>query len=151
MSGRKLFPSPAIVAVALLCLLAILPSASQLAAQSNDNNFLFVLASGFLCDSGDASACIATAKSNQGDSYEMSGAGTMEVHGKSVRAAGSYTHRSLRELRTIHARHTGATPGPHQGFVLTGHSEATHSIFQQGALFRITVANRIITTFLVLR
>jgi len=65
-----------------------------LAAQSNDNNFLFVLASGFLCDSGEASACPATAKSNQGDSYEMTGAGTLEVQGNSVRAAGTYTHRS---------------------------------------------------------
>ena len=85
--------SPAIAGVALL-FLAILLCASPLAAQSNDNNFLLVLASGFLCDPGDASACPATAKSNQGDSYEMSGAGTLEVQGKSVRAAGSYTHRS---------------------------------------------------------
>jgi hypothetical protein len=87
------FESPAIVGVALL-FLSILLCASPLAAQSNDNNFLLVLASGFLCDSGDASACPATAKSNQGDTYEMTGAGTLEVQGKSVRAAGSYTHRS---------------------------------------------------------
>jgi hypothetical protein len=93
MPRRKPFPSLAIVAVALTCL-AILLCASPLAAQSNDNNFLFLLASGFFCDPGDASACPATVKSNQGDSYEMSGAGTLELQGKSVRAAGSYTHRS---------------------------------------------------------
>jgi len=64
------------------------------AAQNNDNDFLFLLASGFLCDPGEASGCLATAKSNQGDSYEMSGAGTLEVQSKSVRAAGTYRHRS---------------------------------------------------------
>jgi hypothetical protein len=93
MSWLKPFPSPAIVGVALPCL-AILLCASPLAAQSNDNSFLLLLASGFLCDPGDASACPATAKSNQGDSYEISGAGTLEGQGRSVRAAGSYTHRS---------------------------------------------------------
>jgi len=93
MLGLKPFPSAAIVALALR-FLAILLCASPLAAQSNDNNFLFLLASGFLCDSGEASACPATAKSNQGDSYEMTGAGTLELQGNSVRAAGTYTHRS---------------------------------------------------------
>jgi hypothetical protein len=93
MPRLKPFPSPTFAGVALRCL-AILLCASTLAAQSSDNNFLLLLASGFLCDPGDASACPATAKSNQGDSYEMSGAGTLEAQGKSVRAAGSYTHRS---------------------------------------------------------
>src|SRR5215469_15192575 len=92
MSTLKSFPAPAIVGVALLCL-TILLCASPLAAQNNDNNFLFLLASGFLCDPGVA-ACAATAKSNQGDSYEMVGAGTLEVQSKSVRAAGTYTHSS---------------------------------------------------------
>jgi hypothetical protein len=92
-SRLKPFPIPAIVGIALPCL-AILLCASPLAAQNNDNNFLFLLASGFLCDPGESSACPAAAKSNQGDSYEMSGAGTLEVQSKSVRAAGTYTHRS---------------------------------------------------------
>ena len=93
MSWLKPFPVPAILGVALSCL-AMLLCASPLAAQNNANNFLFLLASGFLCDPGEASACPATAKSNQGDSYEMSGAGTLEVQGKSATAAGTYTHRS---------------------------------------------------------
>jgi hypothetical protein len=92
-SRLKSFSVPVIIGVALPCL-AILLCASPLAAQNNDNNFLFLLASGFLCDPGGASACPATAKSNQGDSYEMSGAGTLEVQNNSVRAAGTYTHRS---------------------------------------------------------
>jgi hypothetical protein len=65
MSWLKPFSSPAIVGVALR-FLAILLCASPLAAQSNDNNFLFVLASGFLCDPSAASACPATAKSSNG-------------------------------------------------------------------------------------
>lgn len=93
MSKPKPFPVPAIVELALPCL-AILLCASPLAAQNNDNNFLFLLASGFLCDPGESSACPAAAKSNQGDSYELSGAGTLEAQSKSVRAAGTYTHRS---------------------------------------------------------
>ena len=93
MCRLKPFPVPAIVGLALPCL-AILLCASPLAAQNNDNNFLFLLASGFLCDPGESSACPAAAKSNQGDSYELSGAGTLEVQSKSVRAAGTYTHRS---------------------------------------------------------
>jgi hypothetical protein len=89
----KPFPSAAIVGLALPCL-AILLSSPPLAAQNKDDNFLFLLASGFLCDPGEASACPVTAKSNQGDSIEMTGAGTLEAQGNSVRAAGSYAHRS---------------------------------------------------------
>ena len=83
----------AIVGVALPCL-AMLLCASSAMAQTNDGNFLFLLAASFLCDPGEASACPATAKSNQGDSYEMTGVGTLEVQSKSVRVAGTYTHRS---------------------------------------------------------
>ena len=93
MSTLKPFQVFATVGVALLWLTIVL-CASPLSAQNNDNNFLFLLASGFLCDPSAASACPATAKSNQGDSYEMVGAGTLEVQSKSVRAAGTYTHRS---------------------------------------------------------
>jgi hypothetical protein len=63
-------------------------------AQTKPENYTFLLGSGFLCDRNDASACPATAKAIQGDSYELSGAGTFELQGKSVTAAGTYTHRS---------------------------------------------------------
>ena len=92
MPRLKPFPVHAIVGVALPCL-AMLVCASSAVAQNSNGNFLFLLAAGFLCDPGEAS-CPATAKSNQGDSYEMTGAGTLEVQSKSVRAAGTYTHRS---------------------------------------------------------
>jgi hypothetical protein len=64
------------------------------AAQSHDGNYIFLLASGFLCDPSDSSNCPATAKATQGDSYEMSGAGTFEAQNKSVKAAGTFTHKS---------------------------------------------------------
>jgi hypothetical protein len=63
-------------------------------AQSNNSNYIFLLASGFLCDPGDSSTCPATAKSNQGDSYEVSGAGTFDGQSKSVKAAGTFAHKS---------------------------------------------------------
>jgi hypothetical protein len=49
---------------------------------------------GFLCDSGDSSACPAVVKSANGESYEMSGAGTLTTQGKSVTAAGTFTCKS---------------------------------------------------------
>src|SRR5215469_14252364 len=93
MSRLKPFPVRLIIFDAARCL-AILLFASSMVGQNNDGKFLLLLASGFLCDSGEASSCPATAKSNQGDSYEMTGAGTLEVQSKSVRAAGTYTHKS---------------------------------------------------------
>ena len=52
------------------------------------------MGSGFLCDLGDSYACPAVVKSAQGDSYEMSGAGTLNTEGKSVTATGTFTHKS---------------------------------------------------------
>jgi hypothetical protein len=74
--------------------LAIFSSAIPAMAQSNNGNYIFLLASGFLCDPGDSSTCPAVVKSANGDSYEMSGAGTLKTQSKSVTAAGTFTHRS---------------------------------------------------------
>ena len=63
-------------------------------AQTSSANYSFVVASGFLCDPGDSSACPATAKANAGDSYELSGAGIFDAQAKSAKAAGTYTHKS---------------------------------------------------------
>jgi hypothetical protein len=63
-------------------------------AQSSNGNYIFLVASGFLCDLGDSSACPAVVKSAQGDSYEMSGAGTLSTESKSAIAAGTFTHKS---------------------------------------------------------
>jgi hypothetical protein len=63
-------------------------------AQINSANYYIVVASGFLCDSGDSGSCPAVAKSANGDSYEMSGAGTFDAQTSSVKAAGTFTHKS---------------------------------------------------------
>lgn len=89
----RVFSIRAINKAALLCLTLILGGLPAM-AQSNDNNYVLLLASGFLCDPGDSSACPTMAKANQGDSYELSGAGTFDVHRKSVTATGTFAHKS---------------------------------------------------------
>ncbi len=93
MSSLRAFSIRATISIATSCL-AIVLFASPAVAQSNNSNYIFLLASGFLCDPGDTSTCPATAKANAGDSYEMSGAGTFDAQNKSVKAAGTYTHKS---------------------------------------------------------
>jgi hypothetical protein len=68
--------------------------AGSASAQSSTANYTFVVASGFLCDPGDSGSCPAVAKSANGDSYEISGAGTFDAKSKSVQAAGTFTHQA---------------------------------------------------------
>jgi hypothetical protein len=63
-------------------------------AQDNPSNYTFLVASGFLCDPGDSATCPAVVKSPNGDSYEMSGAGTFDAQNKSVTATGTFAHKS---------------------------------------------------------
>jgi hypothetical protein len=74
--------------------LAILLAAIPAMPQSSNGDYIFLVASGFLCDLGDSSACPGVVKSAQGDSYEMSGAGVLSTQSKSVTAAGTFTHKS---------------------------------------------------------
>ena len=75
--------------------LAILLSAFPAMAQSSSGNYVFLIASGFLCDSGDSSACPAVVKSADGSAYELSGAGTFNSQSKSVAATGTFTRKSV--------------------------------------------------------
>jgi len=79
--------------VAASCLTVLL-FASFARAQRASGEFIFLLASGFLCEPGDTSTCPCTVRANAGDSYEMTGAGTFDTQSKSVKAAGTYTHKS---------------------------------------------------------
>jgi hypothetical protein len=79
------------VAVPSLVLFLCAGSAS---AQTSSANYTFVVASGFLCDPGDSGSCPAVAKSANGDSYEISGAGTFDLQNKSVKGAGTFNHKS---------------------------------------------------------
>jgi hypothetical protein len=63
-------------------------------AQVISSDYTFVVASGFLCDPGDSGSCPAVAKSTNGDSYEISGAGTFDPKNKSVKAAGTFNHKA---------------------------------------------------------
>jgi len=95
----KVFSIRAISEAALLCLALILSSLPTM-AQSHDSNYILILASGFLCDPGDSSACPATAKASLGDSYDLSGAGTFDAQNKSVKAAGTFTHKAPNGMRS---------------------------------------------------
>jgi len=77
----------------LLCLALALGSLHTM-AQSKDNIYILILASGFLCSAGDSSTCPAAAKGNEGDSYELSGAGTFDAQDKSVKVTGTFTHKA---------------------------------------------------------
>jgi hypothetical protein len=83
-----------VIAAVLVPSLAILVCALPGTAQNSGGNYTFLIAAGFLCDPGDSSTCPATAKSANNDSYEMSGAGTFDAQDKSVKAAGTYAHKS---------------------------------------------------------
>jgi len=74
--------------------LAIWLGAGPAMAQNSNGDYIFLIASGFLCDSSDSSACPAVVKSADGSSYEMSGAGTLSTQSKSVTAAGTFTRES---------------------------------------------------------
>jgi hypothetical protein len=63
-------------------------------AQTSNSDYILLVGWGFLCDSGDSSACPAVVKSAAGASYELSGAGTLAPQRKLVTAAGTCTHKS---------------------------------------------------------
>jgi hypothetical protein len=63
-------------------------------AQESGGDCLFLIGSGFLCESGNSSACPAVAKSADGSTLELSGAGTFAPQSKLVTAAGTYTRKS---------------------------------------------------------
>lgn len=73
-----------------LTFLAVIP----LMAQSNNGDYIFLLASGFLCDSSDSGGCQAVVRSANGDSYEMNGAGVLNAQHKSAMASGTFARRS---------------------------------------------------------
>jgi len=93
MSSQKLSSTLVITWVAALGL-AMYLRAGPARAQSSSARYTFLVAAGFLCDSGDSNTCPAVVKSANGDSYEMSGAGTFTTQSKSVTAAGTFTHKS---------------------------------------------------------
>jgi hypothetical protein len=74
--------------------LILLLCAGSATAQISSVNYTLAIGSGFLCDPGDSVSCPAIAKSANGDSYEISGAGMFDAHNKAVQATGTYAHKS---------------------------------------------------------
>jgi hypothetical protein len=77
-------------ALVVALILTLFLGTDPLSAQNLALEYTFLVASGFLCDSG---TCPASAKSVNGDTYEITGAGTFNPQTKSVSAAGTFTHR----------------------------------------------------------
>ena len=90
MSNSRLSLSLVLTCVAVP-VLAILLGVGAALAQSSSTHYTFMVATGFLCDSADSSACPAVVKSANGDSFEISGVGTLTTPEKSVSAAGTFT------------------------------------------------------------
>ena len=80
-----------VASLGLAIFMTVIPAMAQ---TNNNGDYIFLLASGFLCASGDSSTCPATVRSSDGDSYEMSGAGMFDAQNKSVKAAGTLNHKS---------------------------------------------------------
>ena len=83
-----------VMAFAPVLALTVLLSPIPARAQSDAASYAFLIGSGFLCDAGDSGACPAVVKSEGGDTFEISGAGTFNPLQKTVTAAGTFTHRS---------------------------------------------------------
>lgn len=73
---------------------ALVVCVGQDKVHTSSASYFFVVASGFLCDPGGSGSCAALAESPTGDSYEISGAGTFDAQNKSVKAAGTFSHKS---------------------------------------------------------
>ena len=79
------------VALVVAPILTLFLGADPLSAQSLAPEYAFLVASGFLCESG---SCPAGVKSANGDAFEITGAGTFNAQTKSVSAAGTFTHKT---------------------------------------------------------
>src|SRR5690349_12877708 len=77
---------------------ALAQNASTSSTHPTPGNYSLLLASGFICDTGDAGvnagSCPAIARGPNGDRYEISGAGTFEPAAKTVKAAGTFHHKA---------------------------------------------------------
>lgn len=70
-------------------------------------NYNFLIASGFLCDNADG--CPVVAQASDGETIEISGAGTLSLADKSVTAAGSFTQKASSGIITATGVWTATT------------------------------------------
>jgi len=93
MPNRRLFSIPMAIHVVWPSILLLVFTGS-VQGQTSPARFAFVVASGFVCDSRDSGNCPAVAKSENGDTYEIGGAGAFDQQNKSVKGAGTFTHKT---------------------------------------------------------
>jgi hypothetical protein len=80
--------------IMLVLATAICASAASLDTSSADYNFL--VGTGYVCDPNDSSACPSVAQTANGDSIEISGAGTLNPSSKAVAAMGAFTRKTAK-------------------------------------------------------
>jgi len=70
------------------------PKQEKPGATAATANYNFLIGSGLLCDSDDSTACPAVAGAANQETIEISGAGTLDLAGKSVTAAGAFAEKT---------------------------------------------------------
>ena len=70
------------------------PKQQKPGATAATANYNFLIGSGLLCDSDDSTACPAVAGAANQETIELSGAGALDLAGKSVTAAGAFAVKS---------------------------------------------------------
>ncbi len=83
----------ALVAVGFATFLATVIRPAAALADSGSASFNYLVASGLLCPL-DPSACPAVARAANGDTIVITGAGTLDIHAKSVTGGGAFTHKN---------------------------------------------------------
>lgn len=85
--------------VLTLLIMLVLATAIRANSSSPDTssvNYHFLVGTGYLCDPNDSSACPAVAQAANGDSIEVSGAGTFNPSSKTVAIMGAFTRKTAR-------------------------------------------------------
>ncbi|MFN8006429.1 MAG: hypothetical protein U0V70_05280 [Terriglobia bacterium] len=65
-------------------------------AEGSSGDYNLLVASGFVCDPSDSSACPAVAQAANGEIIEISGAGMMNPSSKTITAMGAFTHKTAK-------------------------------------------------------
>ena len=80
----------------IMLVLATAIRASPAPPDASSANYNFLVGTGYVCDPNDSSACPAVAQTANGDSIEISGAGTLNPSSKAVAAMGAFTRKTAK-------------------------------------------------------
>lgn len=81
---------------AMTALLFTIAFSCSVLAEDTSTNYNLLVASGFVCDPNDSSTCPAVAQATNGDSIEISGAGTLNPSSKAVAVMGAFTRKTAK-------------------------------------------------------